>query len=90
MSIAYGSALELETQIIIAKKIKLTDPEYFFSCEKLLNEVLKMLNSMTAKLKLKSQVSTLDANISRSPQLKADGAPLNISGSAAKYTWRAS
>lgn len=48
-SIAFGSALELETQLIIAKELKLSLNSKFESSEKLLEEVCKMLNSMLTK-----------------------------------------
>lgn len=50
-SIAYGSGLELETQILIAKELGLAKKEDFDKVELLLEEVLKMLNSMTSKMK---------------------------------------
>lgn len=49
-SIAYGSGLELETQLIISKKVKMCVEEEFEISEKLLEEVLKMLNSMLTKM----------------------------------------
>ena len=49
MSIAYGSALELETQLILAKRLKLASEQDFYISEAGLLEVLKMLNSMTNK-----------------------------------------
>lgn len=51
-SIAYGSALELETQIIIANELGFAKNEDFDKVNLLLEEVLKMLNSMTTKMKL--------------------------------------
>lgn len=50
-SIAYGSALELETQLLIAKELKLTSEEKFKNTDSLLNEVAKMLNSMLSKIR---------------------------------------
>ena len=50
-SIAYGSALELETQLIIAKRLKLADEKNFYKTENLLEEVLKMLNVMTSRMR---------------------------------------
>lgn len=47
-SIAYGSALELETQVIISKELKLTGLMEFTKVEQLLEEVCKMLNAMTS------------------------------------------
>lgn len=48
-SISYGSALELETQIIISKKLNFTELKNFEKIDVLLNEVLRMLNKMTSK-----------------------------------------
>lgn len=52
--IAFGSAAELETQIIIAKNLKLVEQERFKKSEELLNEVLRMLNKLSATLHLKN------------------------------------
>jgi four helix bundle protein len=49
-SIAYGSALELETQIIIAKELMFAETNDFETVDQLLGEILRMLNSMTAKM----------------------------------------
>lgn len=58
-SIAYGSALELETQLIIAKELKLARGDYFEASEKLLLEVCKMLNVMTGRLRRLKLVSNI-------------------------------
>lgn len=50
-SIAYGSALELETQMLIAKELRFAKAEDYVKVELLLEEVLKMLNSMIGKMK---------------------------------------
>lgn len=50
-SIAYGSALELETQLIIAKKLRFGDEKNYNKSEDLLEEVLRMLNVMTSKMR---------------------------------------
>lgn len=50
-SYAYGSALELETQIIISKEIKLAAVDAFNKADDLLLEVLKMLNKLTGNLR---------------------------------------
>jgi len=50
-SIAFGSALELETQLIISKDLKLAPKELFKNSEDLLLEVCKMLNTMTGRIK---------------------------------------
>ena len=51
LRIAYGSATELETQLIIARELyKSTD---YSSTELLLEEILKMLNAMISKLESK-------------------------------------
>lgn len=50
-SIAYGSALELETQIVIAKKLKFAKSIDYGKTDELLEEVLRMLNYMSSKMK---------------------------------------
>lgn len=50
-SIAYGSALELETQLIITKDLEFAIAKELEKAEQLLEEVLRMLNSMTSKMK---------------------------------------
>lgn len=50
-SIAYGSALELETQIVIAKELKFAKKEQFVKVDSLLEEVLRMLNYMSSKMR---------------------------------------
>ncbi|MCL5439103.1 MAG: four helix bundle protein [Patescibacteria group bacterium] len=50
-SIAYGSALELETQVIIAKELEFLKSEFFTKIDQLLQEVSKMLNVMTRTMK---------------------------------------
>jgi four helix bundle protein len=50
-SIAYGSALELETQIIIAKEVGFLNNNDSIKADALLLEVLKMLNSMKVSMK---------------------------------------
>jgi four helix bundle protein len=50
-AIAYGSALELETQIIIAKELHMASKDSFQAAESLLIEVSKMLNSMITKMR---------------------------------------
>lgn len=52
-SIAYGSALELETQLIISRDLRLTDIKEFANSESLLIEVLKMLHSMLYTMRTK-------------------------------------
>lgn len=49
-AVAYGSALELETQLILSKSLKLVSEEKFEKSEMILLEVLKMLNYFTNKL----------------------------------------
>ncbi len=51
LSVSYGSALELETQIIITKELQFSKAKYFIKVDQLLEEVLRMLNSMTTKMK---------------------------------------
>ncbi len=50
-AIAYGSGLELETQLLLAKDLGFGKKEDFVEVESLLEEVLKMLNAMTFKMK---------------------------------------
>ncbi len=50
-AIAYGSALELETQILISKELKFSSLEKFEKVDNLLLEVCKMLNAMITKMK---------------------------------------
>lgn len=49
LGIAYGSALELETQIIICIETDLLKENEASTANSLLQEVLKMLNSMTSR-----------------------------------------
>ncbi len=51
LSIAFGSALELETQLIIAKELKFVRDDEFIKIEQLLDEILRMLNSMREKMR---------------------------------------
>ena len=50
-SIAYGSTLELETQLIISKELAFVDIKDFQRINSLLEEVAKMLNFMTSKMR---------------------------------------
>ena len=50
-AIAFGSALELETQIIISKMLKFAHEDVFVKVDSLLLEVLRMLNKMMRSLK---------------------------------------
>lgn len=45
-AVAYGSSLEIETQLIIAKKLRFVEEKKFEECEKVLNEVIRMLYVM--------------------------------------------
>ncbi|MBI4095165.1 MAG: four helix bundle protein [Candidatus Liptonbacteria bacterium] len=51
--IAFGSSAELETQLIISKKLGFAPLEKFEKSERLLIEVKKMLNKMVASLMAK-------------------------------------
>lgn len=44
--VAFGSGAELETQLVIAKKLKFAPLEEFKKSEELLNEVMRMLNGL--------------------------------------------
>jgi len=46
--IAYGSGSELETQILLAKRIGYLDDDKIKETDELLNEVMRMLNAYTA------------------------------------------
>lgn len=50
-SISYGSALELETQVIISKELSFTLLENFGKVDILLEEVSRMLNSMISQMR---------------------------------------
>ncbi len=52
-SIAYGSALELETHLIIAKRLVFITPNDTKKLEGLIDETSKMLHSIILKLKSK-------------------------------------
>jgi len=49
--IAYASGSELETQLLIARKLDYMSEEDFIRVNGLLQEVMKMLNSLISKLK---------------------------------------
>ncbi len=51
ISIAFGSGAELETQLLLSKELKLAPEKEFIKAEVLLNEIMKMLNSLLTKLK---------------------------------------
>src|SRR3990167_9579649 len=50
-SISYGSALELETQLLISKRLELASNDKFPKSESLLNKVIRMLYVMVYKEK---------------------------------------
>ena len=54
VSISYGSALELETQLILAKRLELAGEKEFEKAETIMIEVLKMLNSLNRKNRMAS------------------------------------
>jgi four helix bundle protein len=51
ISIAFGSGAELETQVLLAKSLGLASEVDFIKTENLLDEVMKMLNSLLKKIK---------------------------------------
>lgn len=55
-AIAYGSALEVETQLLIARELKFISKPEFSSADALLTEVIKMLYVMVYKRKEKESV----------------------------------
>ena len=52
--IAFGSGAELETQIIISKKLSYVKTENFQKIDELLEEIMKMLNRMIFNLQATS------------------------------------
>jgi four helix bundle protein len=52
--IAFGSALEIETQVFISKELKFGDTERYKEVDLMLTEVLKMLNKMTSSVRFRS------------------------------------
>lgn len=61
-SIAYGSVLELETQLIIAREVKFMSESEYVRINSILEEVAKMLNFMNSKMKEQLNARKLDAN----------------------------
>lgn len=51
LTIAYGSGAELETQIEICKRLNFVNIDKWENIEKLLLEIMKMLNKLISKLK---------------------------------------
>lgn len=51
VSIAFSSGAELETQLLLAKTLKLAPRENFMKADQLLEEVMKMLNRLLKKLR---------------------------------------
>lgn len=54
LKIAYGSALELETQLILSKDLEFASDKQTSQVELLLTEIIKMLHVMISKVKSKS------------------------------------
>jgi four helix bundle protein len=54
-SIAFSSGGELETQLLIAKETKMASNDEFTKAEKLLTEVMKMLNKLIESLEKKNE-----------------------------------
>lgn len=48
--VAFGSGAELETQLIIAKKLNLVSPQTLTKTEILLHDIMKMLNGLIKSL----------------------------------------
>ncbi|HCR35921.1 four helix bundle protein [Candidatus Woesebacteria bacterium GWC2_33_12] len=51
LQIAYGSGAELETQVLLAKDLKYISEKDYYEMSDLLLEVMKMLNSLIAKVR---------------------------------------
>lgn len=54
VTIAYGSAAELEAQIIVAKRLAFIKVEEWGMADSLLNEILRMLNRLRESLSITS------------------------------------
>lgn len=54
VKIAFGSGAELETHLLIAVNLKFIDKKEALEAEALLNEVMRMLNKLSASLAAKS------------------------------------
>jgi four helix bundle protein len=52
LRIAYGSGSELETQLLIAGKLSFGEKTDYTNTERLLDEIMRMLNVMVGKLQL--------------------------------------
>jgi len=63
LSIAFASGAELETQIIIAKRLGFSSAEKYTKSDSLLSEVMKMLNALLQKTTKKLTVSNTSSNI---------------------------
>ena len=50
-NVAYGSALELETQLLLGKELRFINERDALKAEQLLNEVCRMLHAMIIKMK---------------------------------------
>lgn len=48
--VAFGSGAELETQLLIAKRLKLVPLQEFQKSEEILTEIMKMLNKLVSAL----------------------------------------
>ena len=57
INIAYASGAELETQVEIAKRLPKTKNLEYSKVDVLLNEVMRMLNTMSRNLKAKKLIS---------------------------------
>lgn len=51
LQIAFASGAELETQLLIAKELRYLSDRDFTEVDSLLNEVMRMLNSLISKIK---------------------------------------
>lgn len=51
--IAYGSALEIETQLHISKELGFGNKKSIEEAESILTEILKMLNKMTSSVRIR-------------------------------------
>jgi len=64
LRIAYASGAELETQLVICKKLAFASPGLYDEVDKLLDEVMRMLNVMIRKLNPVTAPNTANEAIS--------------------------
>lgn len=56
ISMSYGSALEIESQLIIASDLNYLEPTDFQQLEELINEIQRMLNGLNRSIEQKNKM----------------------------------